>query len=128
MLSCRKCWVETVKRPSCTWKGQIALMRILPESAGSPISQMPHKTEGGLQPTRQPTRIDVNEMVKSFFSTFRVVEERAVAQLGRASGCRHPPFGGCPFQPTKRTRVSRDRSVAGSNPARPTIQIFSEVF
>lgn len=31
MLSCRECWVETVKRPSCTWKGQTALMRILPE-------------------------------------------------------------------------------------------------
>jgi len=24
------------------------------QSAGSPISQMPHRTEGGLRPTRQP--------------------------------------------------------------------------
>jgi len=29
-------------------------MKNLPEGAGSPISRMPRKTEGGLRPTHQP--------------------------------------------------------------------------
>jgi len=29
-------------------------MKNLPEGAGSPISQMPQSTKGGLQPTHQP--------------------------------------------------------------------------
>jgi len=36
------------------WKGQTGADEESAQSAGSPISRMPHKTEGGLQPTRQP--------------------------------------------------------------------------
>jgi len=43
-----------VKRPSCKWKGQTVADEESTLSAGSPISRMPHRTEGGLQPTHQP--------------------------------------------------------------------------
>jgi len=43
-----------VKRPSCMWKGQTDACEESTGGAGSPISRMPQKTKGGLQPTRQP--------------------------------------------------------------------------
>ena len=46
---------ETVKRPSCKWKGQTDADEDSARSAGSPISRMPQSTKGGLRPTRQPT-------------------------------------------------------------------------
>jgi len=42
-----------VKRPSCMWKGQTDACEESTGGAGSPISRMPQKTKGGLQPTRQ---------------------------------------------------------------------------
>jgi len=45
---------ETVKRPTCKWKGQTDADEDSTRSAGSPISRMPQSTKGGLQPTRQP--------------------------------------------------------------------------
>jgi len=44
-----------MKRPSCKWKGQTDADEESTGSAGSPISRMPQKTKGGLQPTRQPS-------------------------------------------------------------------------
>jgi len=44
---------ETVKRPSCKWKGQTDADEDSARSAGSPISRMPQSTKGGLRPTRQ---------------------------------------------------------------------------
>jgi len=48
--------VETLKRLSLGVEGQIGVDEASARDAGSPLSRMPPKTEGGLQPTRQPLK------------------------------------------------------------------------
>jgi integrase len=43
-----------VKRPSCKWKGQTDADEVLPEARVARLAECRIKTEGGLQPTRQP--------------------------------------------------------------------------
>jgi len=50
------CQVEALKRPSPGVEGQIGVNEVSARDAGSPLSRMPPRTEGGLQPTRQPLR------------------------------------------------------------------------
>jgi integrase len=45
---------ETVKRPSCKWKGQTDADEALPEARVARLAECRIETEGGLQPTHQP--------------------------------------------------------------------------
>ena len=55
-----------MKRPSCKWKGQTDADEVSTGSAGSPISRMPQRTEGGLRPTRQPKYHAFSRMPQGF--------------------------------------------------------------
>jgi len=49
--------VEALKRPSPGVEGQIGVDEVSARGAGSPLSWMPPKTEGGLWPTRSPYKL-----------------------------------------------------------------------